>query len=816
MSSTEDTSDKTPPYKPALAGGNGAQVPAGSGNSQKPVEPVIPPASQPAAPEFDFQLQQKPGHQTEEDLPQEALEIRRLKRHYAATMRLMEVANTYKNQADIVLASLQTVAELVEVEFAVLCRFDPDQRLLLAVTPVYSSLSQKGSLLSSLENLRINLDEPGLAARVFLSKQISYHNYLKRSSASENTQASSSSAYNTLIAPLIVDQKVEGLCILVNKRAGEFETHDVQEMQALTPALANLLKNFLRLNHLEQQERRNLAVLEAAVDGYVEVNRDLRIIHFSTGAENLTGLAASNALGRTCTEVLMPHSPEGEALCNNCPLQRSFQYGVSVTNVETLIRNHESEETWVSCSYTPVRNAQKQIVSGVITIKDIYRLKALSEELRQQAQQQESLLGVNNAINGLSNIEEIYRVSLDEISNAIGFDLGAIHSINPESQELMLMSFMEKEKESSSPEGFISDEERTQRLLPISGLLGVRMNKPGLALGGIGLSLDDEDDHTHGTNKFQSHRANANGYRFVTKDIRWLESHIYVHDCEALRQNEAYMSVNMPGKTSCLVLKEFKELQSHLCVPIKTQERTYGVLHLASRRPYAFWGSDFMLAVSICKQIAVAAERAHLFEQVNKLARTDPLTGLYNKREFWERIEREVRRADRRQSPLSLIMIDLDRLKWINDCFGHSQGDLLLARLGELIRRECRSSDIAFRYGGDELCIILPDTNQDEAKVAADRLRREARLIPITSDNDPIVIGDEGRITMSVGIACYPHDADSPAQLFENADTAMYRAKETGKDRSVIFDGQIDRNRLNYRRRADIEYKDDRLLPPHS
>ena len=264
----------------------------------------------------------------------------------------------------------------------------------------------------------------------------------------------------------------------------------------------------------------------------------------------------------------------------------------------------------------------------------------------------------------------------------------------------------------------------------------------------------------------------------------------------------------------CEVLGDFNGLQSHLCVPIRTQERLYGVLHLASRRPYAFWGSDFVLALSISKQIAVGAERARLFEQVDRLARTDPLTGLYNKRELWERLDREVDRAERRQSPFSLILIDLDRLKWINDCFGHTQGDLLLTRLSELIRQHCRATDSAFRYGGDELCIMLPDTNQAEAKLAADRLRRAARDIQLTQEADQIIIGHEVLVTMSVGIASYPGDASNPAQLFDSADAAMYRAKETSKDRTVIFDRQIDHNRLHHRLRLPPTDQDDRLTPP--
>jgi diguanylate cyclase (GGDEF)-like protein len=239
------------------------------------------------------------------------------------------------------------------------------------------------------------------------------------------------------------------------------------------------------------------------------------------------------------------------------------------------------------------------------------------------------------------------------------------------------------------------------------------------------------------------------------------------------------------------------------------------VLHLGSYRPYAFWGSDFALALSICKQIAVAAERAHLFEQLDLLARTDPLTKLYNKLEFWDRIEREMKRAERQHRPLSLMILDLDRLKWYNDFYGHSRGDILLAHIGQLIRDKCRITDIAFRYGGDELCLLLPDTSPREAFIVAERIRNSVVNVQELI-GDEVIIGaeEECRVTMSIGIASFPIDAISAIELFENADSAMYRAKETGKNRSVIYDPAVDANKLNFRKRLrPSEYVDNRLTP---
>ena len=707
-----------------------------------------------------------------------------------AMQALASILAKYSNPQQTLYEALKTLSQLFQADFATLIQHVPETGMLQPMRPAYSTSPDDIPAVTELEAMRFRLTEPNLIAQIFTAGQPVFHNNLNQVSYIHLTQTDLQSV---LAIPLRLDEKVVGLAILFNKSTG-FEPQDLSDLMYLDGLLATLFKNYDLVNRLEQQERRHLAAVDAAVDGYIEVNPDMTITLFSKGAELLTGWQVDEALGQHCYDILKPHSPNNESLCTNCPLRRSFRSGTAITNVETLIRNRDGEDSWASCSYNSVTDTRGQIVSGMIAIKDIYSLKALSDELRQQSQQQESLLGVNNAINGLSNIEDIYRVSLETISRAINFDLGTIHSIDLETEELTLMTLLEKEDQKPSMALSIVNQIPSQ--------------------GGQGVGLEDEEFERQ--TRLLQYRANQQQtYRAQDgKRISYNYPKHTLQECEALRENEPYMAVNLPGKATCGVINDFEGMQSHLCVPIKTQERSYGILHLASRKPYAFWGSDFVLALSVCKQIAVGAERARLFEEVDQLARTDPLTGLYNKRELWERLGREIRRAERRQSPLSLILIDLDRLKWINDCFGHMQGDFLLTRLSEVIREQCRASDVAFRYGGDELCLILPDTNQDEAKIAADRLRHTARDIRLGKESSDFVIGEETLVTMSVGIASYPQDAMTSSQLFECADAAMYRAKETGKDRTVIFDHEIDFNRLNYRRRSNPTDKDDRLTPP--
>jgi diguanylate cyclase (GGDEF)-like protein/PAS domain S-box-containing protein len=720
--------------------------------------------------------------------------------------RLAQVVNAYSSQEQALAEALKIVAEVMQVEKCLLMRHDPKTNRLLPVTPYF------GFELSQLSQLQVNLIDPKplrsdcqVFSLAFLQGRAVYSNQPHTFEAFQAEEKLK--VQNALVAPVVIQGEVQGVCAVMDRQEGAFDEGDCDLLAALAAIMSSLLKNLNLINRLEEAQRRHLAVLDAAVDGFVEVNRDFRITLFSKGAESLTGWKAEQALGHTCSEVLLPHTPQGELLCHNCPLQRAFKHNTSVSNVETLVRTREGEDNWVSCSYNVVTDEQGELVSGVIAVKDIYRIKALTDELRQQIQQQESLLGVINAINGISNIEEIYSKALGEVASAINFDLGMIHSIN-ELDELELMAISRSEPE-PAPE---NRNPLSNYLPPVSESEdGPFIQNP--------IAHFDPDAGESDFRRFNRPRRSENsgpvlsGRNYISRATYELKT---IHDCEALRQNEPYMAVNLPGKEICGVLEGFENIQSHLCVPIKTQEHTYGVLHLASHHPYAFWGSDFALALSICKQIAVAAERAHLFEEVDRLARTDPLTKLYNKREFWDRIEREIKRAERQRRPLSLMVIDLDRLKWYNDFYGHTHGDILLAHIGKLVMEKCRNTDIAFRYGGDELCLLLPDTGPREAFMVAERIRQSAIELQIVL-GDEVIIGaeEESRVTMSIGVACFPGDATSGVELFENADSAMYRAKETGKNRSVMFDPAVDINKLNYRRRVrPSEYIDDRLKPP--
>jgi diguanylate cyclase (GGDEF)-like protein len=167
-----------------------------------------------------------------------------------------------------------------------------------------------------------------------------------------------------------------------------------------------------------------------------------------------------------------------------------------------------------------------------------------------------------------------------------------------------------------------------------------------------------------------------------------------------------------------------------------------------------------------------------------RTALVDQLTDLGNRRLFDQRFAEEVGRSRRYSEPLSLIMIDLDRFKDINDRFGHVAGDDVLRAVGELLHETLRVSDVAARYGGDEFAIILPGTTKTEAWVVAEKIRSELQELHLQAS-----VGQSLVIRASLGVASYSLDHEGPLQLLEAADAALYRAKHSGRDRVELAVG---------------------------
>ncbi len=171
-----------------------------------------------------------------------------------------------------------------------------------------------------------------------------------------------------------------------------------------------------------------------------------------------------------------------------------------------------------------------------------------------------------------------------------------------------------------------------------------------------------------------------------------------------------------------------------------------------------------------------------LTEELTQEAMTDPLTGLYNRRFFDDALTREIAAAQRRRTPFSVAMLDIDHFKNVNDTWGHDAGDAVLQALARMLTKGVRGSDIAARYGGEEFALLLPDTTIAVAAERADVLRRELEAQPIDYEGRRIPI------TASFGIAQYGARASEPAAIMKAADDAMYAAKGAGRNKVAVAD----------------------------
>lgn len=268
--------------------------------------------------------------------------------------------------------------------------------------------------------------------------------------------------------------------------------------------------------------------------------------------------------------------------------------------------------------------------------------------------------------------------------------------------------------------------------------------------------------------KLVSHLGHSEEFLNLHKDMR-------IGDCLcglAAETGEIIISKNSLEDGRHSIRYPDMSSHGHICVPLKAANKTVGVLYLYLPLDVDIKEQRMKILSAIGNEVGIAIQNAKLYEETKLLSLHDPLTGLANRRLLDIIFERNFFRAKRFESPLSVIMMDVDHFKKYNDTYGHPAGDKLLAEIANAALKETRETDLVSRYGGEEFLILLPEADGAQAYEAAERIRRSVKA--------------ETGVTVSLGVSSYHQGLQKKEELIDRADTALYYAKKRGRNRTEV------------------------------
>ncbi|HUU63084.1 MAG TPA: PAS domain S-box protein [Dehalococcoidia bacterium] len=383
-----------------------------------------------------------------------------------------------------------------------------------------------------------------------------------------------------------------------------------------------------------------------------------------------------------------------------------------------VIRSRHKNGSWHWMECIGRNLLEDSRVNGVvINYRDITERKQAEEERESAARRVEALRDVAQAVNRSLELDELLNESLATVLDVMQTDIGGIYLLDLQSGEFTLKAH-----------------------------IGVSED----AVGSIGLIKLKEKE--------------------IKRVLEWQEPVL-----------TPFSLSTGANATRIAATIEKEGMRAHITVPIRSRDMPIGALLLADRRERQFSDDEVELLVGIGNEVAVGIENALLLQRTRELSLTDELTGLYNRRHFYHMLEPEMYRTLRKGRSFCLVMLDLDGFKEYNDRMGHASGDGVLQSFAQTVESSLRKSDTAFRYGGDEFIIILPETDANRARQIMDRIRArwlklvEAQYAPL-----------ETPLGFSTGIAQFPENADKADGLVFLADSALYYAKKEGGGRDIL------------------------------
>ncbi|MTJ54238.1 PAS domain S-box protein [Anabaena sp. UHCC 0253] len=252
-------------------------------------------------------------------------------------------------------------------------------------------------------------------------------------------------------------------------------------------------------------------------------------------------------------------------------------------------------------------------------------------------------------------------------------------------------------------------------------------------------------------------------------------------DCWALRRGRLHTCNHDQLGLRCQHIPAGQEIATTLCIPMIAQGETLGLFYLSTNHPNALPEAKRQIARTVAEQVALAIANLNLRETLQYQSIRDPLTGLFNRRYLEEVLTQEIARGQRKQHPIGVVMIDVDHFKRFNDTYGHDVGDYVLQTIGILLKESVRGSDIACRYGGEEMTLILPESSLEETTIKAEEIREAIATLILAYNGQHL-----GNLTISLGIAGFPKHGATGTALLQAADAALYRAKSAGRNQVVV------------------------------
>jgi diguanylate cyclase (GGDEF)-like protein/PAS domain S-box-containing protein len=488
------------------------------------------------------------------------------------------------------------------------------------------------------------------------------------------------------------------------------------------------------------------AILKNMTDALISVDTNLRILSWNGAAESFTGASEKEVLGRSMKEIFgAPFCRLEERLLGH-PEEESY------VNVEESLEivGRKSAPLTVLKSAAFLRDERGMITGLVVSIKDISDRKILLNECiekeleleraREEIIRREELRRKNELL--LKGMEELSR-KVSELStlNEAGKILSSKLDLGDVLNTVMTMAGDLFQAQAYSIR-LMKEDEGILSIVAHSGLSEEYLKKGPISVGDS-----------------------------VAGAVAQQRKPIHVPD--ALSHHGLYKA-DVAAREG---------LKSIYCLPLVIRDRCIGVMTFYHKKPHSYGDDQTQFLSTFASTVSIAIDNARLYEEQKRQAVTDGLTGLYNHKFFHDNLARELNRAQRYGNRLSVIILDIDLFKKYNDAYGHQEGDALLREMGGILKKVARENDLVARYGGEEFVFLLHQVSKSEAMLFARRLRK--RICDHGFKGEDILPG--GRLTISLGLACFPEDADSVASLIHTADQALYRAKREGRNRVRAF-----------------------------